>query len=120
MKSKILGEGFMEIVTEQLTHLLVPRTCHGGVEVRLKAPFQNLENLFAGGEQLVKSGIKAFVPGRIYRTSYDSGEDSGEKNFDFRLKRSHLSQVGESSRDHSLPPIETLGLHRSQGPVDGL
>ena len=36
------------------------------------------------------------------------------------MKRSHLSQVGASSRDLSLPPLETLGAHRSQGPVDGL
>ena len=81
MKSKILGEGFMKFVTEQLTHLLVPRTCHGGVEGRLKASFQNLENPFAGGEQLVnrqKSGLKAFVPERISRASYDSREKTFE------------------------------------------
>ena len=79
MKSKILGEGFTKIVTEQLTHLLVPRTCHGEVEGRLKVPLQNLENPFAGGEQLVnrqKSGLKAFVTGRICGASYDSGEET--------------------------------------------
>ena len=71
----------MKIVTEQLSHLLVPRTCHGGVEGRLKAPFQNFENPFAGGKQLVnrqKSGLKALVPGRICRTSYDSGKKTFE------------------------------------------
>ena len=81
MKSKILGKGFIKIVTEQLTHLLVPCTFHGGVEGRLKALFQNLENPFTGGEQLVnrqKSGLKAFVPGRICRTSYDSEKKTFE------------------------------------------
>ena len=84
MKSKMLGDRLMKIVTgtEQLTLLLVPRTSLGGVEGRrLKAPFENLEKPFAGCEQLVnrqKSGLKVFVPGRIRRPSDDSGEETFE------------------------------------------
>ncbi len=85
MKTKMLGDGSMKIVTgtRQLTHLPVPRTCRGGVEGRrrLKAPFQNPEKLLAAREQLVnrqKGGFKAFVPGRIRGTSYDSEEETFE------------------------------------------